>query len=54
MRFSNVFGLSTFLATAAVQVTAVQHNVTVGGSAGLVYTPEFVVSDIQCSAHSFG
>ncbi|KAF9653853.1 hypothetical protein BDM02DRAFT_1091735 [Thelephora ganbajun] len=42
MRFSNVFRLSTLLATAAVQVTAVEYNVTVGGSAGLVFTPEFV------------
>jgi len=44
MRFSNVFGLSVFFATAVVQVTAVQYNVTVGGSAGLVYTPEFVTA----------
>ena len=49
MPTSNVFKLFALLATAAVQVTAVQYNVTVGGSDGLVYTPEFVVSDIQCS-----
>jgi plastocyanin len=42
MPTSNVFKLFALLATAAVQVTAVQYNVTVGGSAGLVYTPEFV------------
>jgi len=44
MRFSNAFGLSALFATTAVQVTAVQYNVTVGGSAGLMYTPEFVTA----------
>jgi len=44
MRFSNVFGFSAFFATAVVQVTAAQFNVTVGGSAGLVFTPEFVTA----------
>jgi len=42
MRFSNVLKLSALFATAAVQVTAAEFNVTVGGSAGLVFTPEFV------------
>lgn len=54
MRFSNVFGLSALFATTAVQVTAVQYNVTVGGAAGLMYTPEFVVSDVQRSVHNLG
>ena len=48
MRTSNVFTLSALFATAVVRVTAVQYNVTVGGSAGLTYTPEFVVGDVQC------
>lgn len=48
MHFSSILGLSTLFATAAVQVTAAQFNVTVGGSAGLVFTPEFVVSVTQC------
>ena len=43
MLFSNLLKLSAFLATAAVQVTAAQFNVTVGGSAGLVFTPQSVV-----------
>jgi plastocyanin len=43
MRFSNILRLSTLFATAAVQVTAAQFNVTVGGS-GLTYTPEFVTA----------
>ena len=54
MPSSNIFRLFALIATAAVQVTAIQYNVTVGGSAGLVFTPEFVVSDVQCSAHSPG
>jgi hypothetical protein len=49
MLSSNIFRLSAIFAAAAVQVTAVQFNVTVGGSAGLVYTPEFVVSNIKRS-----
>jgi len=51
---SNVFRLFALIASAAVQVTALQYNVTVGGSAGLVFTPEFLVSDVQCSAHNLG
>ena len=54
MPSSNVFKLFTLIAAAAVQVTALQYNVTVGGSAGLVFTPEFVVSDVQCSTHRPG
>lgn len=54
MRASNLFTLSALFATAAVQVTAAQYDVVVGGSAGLVFTPEFVVSDVQCSGHSPG
>jgi len=54
MHFSVISRLSAFFAAVAVQVTAVQFNVTVGGSAGLVFTPEFVVSDIQCSVHDLG
>ena len=54
MPSSNIFRLFALIATAAVQVTAIQYNVTVGGSAGLVFTPEFVVSDVQCSAHNPG
>lgn len=42
MHFSTIFKLSAFLATAAVQVTAAQFNVTVGGSSGLVFTPQSV------------
>jgi len=44
MHFSNFLKFSAFLATAAVQVTAVDHNVTVGGSAGNIFTPEFVTA----------
>jgi len=51
MRFSDLFKLSALFATAAVQVTAVEFNVTVGGSAGLVFAPEFVVSEARCSVH---
>lgn len=43
MHFSTIFKLSALLSTAAVQVTAAQFNVTVGGSAGLVFTPNYVV-----------
>jgi plastocyanin len=42
MHFSTIFKLSALLTTAAVQVTAAQFNVTVGGSAGLVFTPNSV------------
>jgi hypothetical protein len=49
MLFSTLFKLSAFLATAAVPATAAQFNVTVGGSAGLVFTPQSVVSHL----HSF-
>lgn len=42
MRLSQISKLSALFATVAVQVTAVQFNVTVGGSTGLVFTPEFV------------
>lgn len=51
MRFSNILGFSALFATFAVQVTAVEYNVTVGGSAGLAFTPESVVGDIQCFVH---
>jgi len=51
MVLSKVFRLSALFATVAVQVTAIEHNVIVGGSTGLVFTPEFVVSDFQCLAH---
>jgi plastocyanin len=44
MRFSNILRLSTLFAIAAVQVTAAQFNVTVGGSGGLLFTPEFVTA----------
>lgn len=47
MHFSSFFQLSALLATAVVQVTAAQFNVTVGGAAGLVYTPSSVVSDVE-------
>jgi len=42
MHFSTILKFSTVLATAAVQVTAIQHNVTVGGVTGLVFTPQFL------------
>jgi hypothetical protein len=48
MHFSTIFKLSALLSTAAVQVTAAQFNVTVGGSAGLMFTPQTVVRDVQC------
>ena len=51
MHFSNILRLSALFATVAVQVTAVEYNVTVGGSAGLVFTPESVVSDTRCSVY---
>jgi len=51
MRFSDFLKLSALFATAAVQVTATEFNVTVGGTAGLVFTPEFVVSGTQHSLH---
>ena len=54
MHFSNFFAYSAIFATAVVQVTAAQFNVTVGGTAGLVFTPEFVVSDVQCSDRGIG
>lgn len=43
MQFSTFFKLSAFLATAAVQVTAAQFNVTVGGPS-LVFTPQSVTA----------
>lgn len=48
MRFSNILRLSALFSTVAVQVTAAQFNVTVGGS-GIKFTPEFVVSDVEYS-----
>jgi len=43
MRFSNILKLSALFAAAAVQVTAVQINVTVGGSS-ITFTPESVTA----------
>jgi plastocyanin len=42
MFFSTLSKLFPLLAAAVVQVTAAQFNVTVGGSAGLVFTPQSV------------
>jgi len=44
MRFSNILRLSALFSTVAVQVTAAQFNVTVGGPGGVKFTPEFVTA----------
>lgn len=49
MRFSNILRLSALFSTVAVQVTAAQFNVTVGGPGGIKFSPEFVVSDVEYS-----
>ena len=52
MHFSTFLKLSTLIATVTVRVTAAQFNVTVGGAAGLVYTPQFVVSTLRLSTRA--
>jgi plastocyanin len=46
MRLFNILRLSALFATVAVQVTAVQLNVTVGGPGIISYSPQFVTANV--------